>query len=48
MSWGVLYHAFAVFLVRMQCELGYSAGELTGAFSPALLVAGVAGIAVRR
>ena len=47
-SWGVLYYAFAVFLVPMQRELGYSAAELTGAFSVALLVAGVAGIGVGR
>ena len=32
-SWGVLYYAFAVFLLPMQRELGYSAAELTGAFS---------------
>ena len=47
-SWGVLYYAFAVFLVPMQRELGYSQAELTGAFSLALLVAGVAGIGVGR
>ena len=47
-SWGVLYYAFAVFLVPMQRELGFSAAELTGAFSVSLLVAGVAGIAVGR
>ncbi len=47
-SWGVLYYAFAVFLVPMQRELGYSASELTGAFSLSLVVAGVAGIAVGR
>jgi MFS family permease len=47
-SWGVLYYAFAVFLVPMQRELGYSQAELTGAFSLALVVAGVAGIGVGR
>ena len=47
-SWGVLYYAFAVFLVPMERELGYSAAALTGAFSVALLVAGVAGIGVGR
>ena len=47
-SWGVLYYAFAVFLLPMQRELGFSAAELTGAFSLALLIAGVAGIAVGR
>jgi len=47
-SWGVLYYAFAVFLVPMERELGYSASELTGAFSLSLVVAGVAGIGVGR
>ena len=47
-SWGVVYYAFAVFLVPMQRELGFSAAQLTGAFSAALLVSGVAGIAVGR
>ena len=39
-SWGVLYYAFAVFLLPMQRELGFSAAQLTGAFSLALLVSG--------
>jgi predicted MFS family arabinose efflux permease len=47
-SWGILYYAFAVFLVPMQAELGFSAAELTGAFSTGVLVSGVAGIAVGR
>jgi MFS family permease len=47
-SWGILYYAFAVFLVPMQRDLGFSAAELTGAFSVALLVSGAAGIAVGR
>jgi MFS family permease len=47
-SWGILYYAFAVFLVPMQRELGFSAAELTGAFSVAMLVSGAAGIAVGR
>jgi predicted MFS family arabinose efflux permease len=47
-SWGILYYAFAVFLLPMQRELGYSAAQLTGAFSLALLVSAVAGIAVGR
>jgi MFS family permease len=47
-SWGILYYAFAVFLIPMQHELGFSTAELTGAFSVALLVSGVAGIAVGR
>ena len=47
-SWGILYYAFAVFLIPMQRELGFSIAELTGAFSLALLVSAVAGIAVGR
>ena len=39
-SWGILYYAFAVFLVPMQHDLGFSAAQLTGAFSLALLVSG--------
>jgi MFS family permease len=47
-SWGILYYAFAVFLVPMQHELGLSTAQLTGAFSVALLISAVAGIAVGR
>jgi predicted MFS family arabinose efflux permease len=47
-SWGVLYYAFAVVLLPMQRDLGFSAAELTGAFSLGILVAGIAGIGVGR
>jgi MFS family permease len=47
-SWGIVYYAFAVFLVPMQRELGLSTAQLTGAFSLALLVSAVAGIPVGR
>jgi len=47
-SWGVVYYAFAAFLVPMQHELGYSTAQLTGAFSLALLISGATGIAVGR
>jgi MFS family permease len=47
-SWGVVYYAFAAFLVPMQHELGHSIAQLTGAFSLALLISGAAGIAVGR
>jgi MFS family permease len=47
-SWGIVYYAFAVFLVPMQRDLGFSTTQLTGAFSIALLISGVAGIAVGR
>jgi sugar phosphate permease len=47
-SWGIVYYAFAAFLVPMHRELGYSTTQLTGAFSLALLISGAAGIAVGR
>lgn len=47
-SWGILSYAFTVFLGPMQAELGWSRGELTGAYSLALLVAAVAGLVVGR
>ncbi|MBV9169190.1 MAG: MFS transporter [Chloroflexi bacterium] len=47
-SWGVLYYAFTVYLAPMQAELGWSRGDMTGAFSLALLVAGLAAIPVGR
>lgn len=47
-SWGILYYAFAVFLIPMQRDLGFSTAELTGAYSLALLVSAVAGIGVGR
>jgi MFS family permease len=37
-SWGILYYAFAVFLIPMQGELGWSTPQITGAYSLALLV----------
>jgi MFS family permease len=47
-SYGILYYAFAAFLVPMQRDLGFSAAQLTGAFSLSLLVAAAAGIVVGR
>jgi len=47
-SWGILYYAFAVFLVPMQTELGWSTAALTGAYSLALLVSGLAAPVVGR
>jgi predicted MFS family arabinose efflux permease len=38
-SWGILFYAFAVFLVPMQHDLGWSPPAITGAYSLALLVA---------
>jgi MFS family permease len=47
-SWGVLYYAFTVFLEPMRSEFGWSIASLTGAFSLALLVSGIAAIPVGR
>ena len=47
-SWGILYYAFAAFLVPMQRDLGYSAAQLTGAFSLALAASALAGVVVGR
>lgn len=45
-SWGVLYYAFGVFVEPMQAELGWSRGEIGGAFSLALIVLALAGVPV--
>lgn len=45
-SWGVLYYAFSVLIEPMQAELGWSRAELTGAFSVAIVVLGLAGVPV--
>ena len=47
-SWGVLYYAFTVYLAPMEAELGWSRGDITGAFSLAVLLAGLAAIPVGR
>ncbi|MBV8718331.1 MAG: MFS transporter [Chloroflexi bacterium] len=47
-SWGVLYYAFTVYLAPMERELGWSRGAMTGAFSLASLLGGVAAIPVGR
>ena len=45
-SWGVLYYAFSVFVGPMQDELGWSRGQITGAFSVALVVLAAVGVGV--
>ncbi|MGI8609283.1 MAG: MFS transporter [Candidatus Dormibacteria bacterium] len=45
-SWGILYYAFAIFLVPMQSSLGANRGQISVAFSLALLGAGAAAIPV--
>jgi MFS family permease len=47
-SWGVLYYAFTVYLTPMESELGWSRGDMTGAFSVATLLSGLAAIPVGR
>jgi MFS family permease len=47
-SYGILYYAFAAFLVPMHEDLGWSTAQLTGAFSIAILVSAIAGIPVGR
>ena len=41
-SWGVLYYTFAVLMPSIEAELGWSRVAMTGAFSLALLLAGLA------
>jgi MFS family permease len=45
-SWGIVYYAFSVFIRPMEIELGWSRAQVTGAFSLALLVGGVAAVPV--
>jgi MFS family permease len=45
-SWGILYYAFTVFLSPMETDLNASRGAMAGAFSVALLLAGVAALPV--
>src|SRR5579862_6783460 len=47
-SWGVLYYAFTVFLAPMHAALGWSSGELTGAFSLALVCSAGAAVPLGR
>ncbi|MCW5751030.1 MAG: MFS transporter [Alphaproteobacteria bacterium] len=45
-SWGSLYYAFAVLVLPMEQELGWSKSELNGALSLGLLAAGLAALPV--
>ena len=47
-SWGILYYGFTVFLGPMGAELGWSPAALSGAFSLALAMSGVAAVPVGR
>jgi len=48
LSWGVLYYAFSLFQVPMGVELGLTSAQLSGAFSLAVLLTGVAAVPVGR
>jgi MFS family permease len=45
-SWGVLYYSFSVFIRPIEQEMGWSRTQVTGAFSVALLVSGLAAVGV--
>ena len=47
-GFGVLYYTFSVMIVPMERELGWSRGEISGAFSLALLFSGLVAIPVGR
>jgi MFS family permease len=47
-SWGILYYAFAIFLLPLQDALDASATQVAGALSVALLISAVAGLRVGR
>src|SRR5579859_860500 len=47
-SWGTLYYAFSVILEPMEHDLGWSRGLVTGAFSLALVLSGLAAVPVGR
>ena len=47
-SWGVLVYSFPVFVKPMEDEFGWSRGELSGAFSVALLASALAAIPAGR
>lgn len=40
-TWGILYYGFTVFLPQMEADLGWSRGEMSGAFSLAILLSGL-------
>ena len=45
-SFGVLFYAFSVLITPMEAELGWTRGEITGAFSLSLLILGIIGVPV--
>ncbi|MEP7189001.1 MAG: MFS transporter, partial [Roseiflexaceae bacterium] len=45
-SWGALYYSFGIVMPVMERELGWSRITLTGGFSLALLISGIAAVPV--
>ena len=45
-SWGILYYSFAVMVRPIEADLGWSRTQVTGAFSLALLVSGLAAVPI--
>jgi len=45
-SWGILYYSFSVMVRPIEVELGWSRTQVTGGFSLALLVSGLAAVPV--
>jgi MFS family permease len=46
LSWGILYYSFSVFIRPIEIEMGWSRTQVTGGFSLALLIAGLAALPV--
>lgn len=47
-SWGTIFYGFPLFVVPMEADLGWSRGDLNGALSLGLLVAGLVALPVGR
>lgn len=47
-SWGILFYGFGVMITPTQAELGWSRAEVTGAFSLAMLISGLAALPMGR
>jgi MFS family permease len=46
LSWGIVYYCFSVFIQPIELEMGWTRTQVTGAFSLALLVSGLAAVPV--
>ena len=47
-TWGILYYGFTVFLPLMEADLGWSRGQMSGAFSLGMLISGLCAAPVGR